>query len=83
VTDGVRTNEWPGVIRIWANDRESALARGDELAKTCAHTLPKLSVPRNYPPLTGVGTARRPSDRRAAVCTAGPGDLSHTDPDGY
>jgi hypothetical protein len=27
--------EWPGVIGIWANDCESALAWGDELAKTC------------------------------------------------
>ncbi len=30
--------EWPGVIYVWAHDRESALAWGDELAKTCADT---------------------------------------------
>ncbi|MFC7534649.1 hypothetical protein [Actinoplanes sp. GCM10030250] len=30
--------EWPGVIGIWANDRESALAWGDQLTTTCADT---------------------------------------------
>jgi hypothetical protein len=36
--------EWPGVIGIWANDRESAMAWGDELATTCAETFIRSAV---------------------------------------
>lgn len=32
-------HEWPGVLFIRARDRDSALAWGDELARTCADPL--------------------------------------------
>lgn len=39
-------HEWPGVIFIRAGDSDSALAWGDELAKTCADTFVRSTAER-------------------------------------
>jgi hypothetical protein len=60
-------HEWPGVIFVRANNSDSALAWGDELAKTCADTFVRSTVERRPNPVPASSVVVSFGERLAAA----------------